>query len=65
MVFMELAAAIVDTEVIVSDSFLSENDIGKGLMTLVDEKRQKYLMDELTSQRVLLKGAVEGLHAIQ
>ena len=60
-----IGSAIVDTEVIVSDSFLSENDIGKGLMTLVDEKRQKYLMDELTSQRVLLKGVVEGLHAIQ
>jgi len=55
-----IGAAIVDTEVIVSDSFLSENDIGKGLMTLVDEKRQKYLMDELTSQRVAVKRSCGG-----
>ena len=40
-----IGAAIVDTEVIVSDSFLSDNEIGKGLMTLVDEERQKYLID--------------------
>ena len=44
-----IGAAIVDTEVIVSDSFLSENEIGKGLMTLVDEERQKYLIDSLTT----------------
>ena len=31
-----MGAAIVDTEVIVNDSFIKENDIGKGLMTLVD-----------------------------
>ena len=55
-----IGAAIVDTEVIVSDSFLSENDIGKGLMTLVDEKRQKYLMDELTSQRTPVKRSCGG-----
>jgi hypothetical protein len=35
-----IGAAIVDTEVIVNDSFLKDNEIGKGLMTLVDEERQ-------------------------
>ena len=38
-----MGAAIVDTEVVVSDAFIKENDIGKGLMTLVDAERQKYL----------------------
>ena len=55
-----IGAAIVDTEVIVSDSFLNDNEIGKGLMTLVDEKRQKYLIDELTSQRVPVKRSCGG-----
>ncbi len=55
-----IGAAIVDTEVIVSDSFLNDNEIGKGLMTLVDEKRQKYLMDELTSQRTPVKRSCGG-----
>ena len=40
-----IGAAIVDTEVIVSDDFLKKNEIDKGLMTLVDEERQKYLID--------------------
>ena len=39
-----IGAAIVDTEVIVSDSFLNQNKIDKGLMTLVDEERQRYLI---------------------
>jgi sugar/nucleoside kinase (ribokinase family) len=55
-----IGAAIVDTEVIVSDAFLNDNEIGKGLMTLVDVNRQKYLMDELTSQRIPVKRSCGG-----
>ena len=55
-----IGAAIVDTEVVVSDSFLNENEIGKGLMTLVDEGRQKYLIDSLTTQRIPIKRSCGG-----
>jgi len=55
-----IGAAIVDTEVIVSDSFLNENKISKGLMTLVDEKRQKFLIDSLTTQRIPVKRSCGG-----
>jgi sugar/nucleoside kinase (ribokinase family) len=55
-----IGAAIVDTEVIVSDSFLNENKIIKGLMTLVEEKRQKFLIDSLTTQRIPVKRSCGG-----
>ena len=55
-----IGAAIVDTEVIVNDSFLKDNEIGKGLMTLVDEERQKYLIDSLTTQRIPVKMSCGG-----
>ena len=55
-----IGAAIVDTEVVVSDSFLNENEIGKGLMTLVDEKRQKFLIDSLTTERIPIKRSCGG-----
>ena len=47
-----IGAAIVDTEVIVSDSFLNDNEIGKGLMTLVDEKRQEVLSCTAEGDRI-------------
>ena len=55
-----IGAAIVDTEVIVSDDFLKKNKIDKGLMTLVDEERQGYLIDSLTSQRIPVKRSCGG-----
>ena len=55
-----IGAAIVDTEVIVSDNFLKKNKIDKGLMTLVDEERQGYLIDSLTSQRIPVKRSCGG-----
>ena len=55
-----MGAAIVDTEVVVSESFIKENKIGKGLMTLVDANRQKYLIDSLTTQRVPVKMSCGG-----
>ena len=48
-----IGAALVDTEVVVTDSFLSKNKIDKGVMTLVDEARQLDLLnalDALTTQ---------------
>jgi len=39
-----LGAALVDTEIEVSDQFLESANIEKGLMTLVDEARQNELM---------------------
>ena len=45
-----IGAAIVDTEVVVSDKFLKDNNIEKGVMTLVDEERQDELMNSITSQ---------------
>jgi len=32
-----IGAALVDTEIVVTDAFLAEHSVGKGLMTLVDE----------------------------
>ena len=55
-----IGAAIVDTEVIVSDDFLKKNEIDKGLMTLVDEERQRYLIDSLTTQRIPVKRSCGG-----
>ena len=42
-----IGAALVDTEVQVSNEFLSENGIDKGVMTLVDEPRQAELLEAL------------------
>jgi sugar/nucleoside kinase (ribokinase family) len=39
--------ALVDLELEVTDSFLLQNNIKKGAMTLVDEARQKDLMDKV------------------
>ena len=44
-----IGAALVDTEVLVTDAFLSANKIDKGLMTLVDEERQFHLLGALSS----------------
>jgi sugar/nucleoside kinase (ribokinase family) len=39
--------ALVDMEYEVHDDFFTKHKIDKGLMTLVDEERQKYLLDSL------------------
>lgn len=39
-----LGAALVDTEIDVSDAFLSRANIDKGVMTLVSEDRQYELL---------------------
>jgi len=50
-----IGAAIVDIEVVVSNHFLSENKVEKGIMTLVDEERQHQLINSLTSQKTPVK----------
>jgi sugar/nucleoside kinase (ribokinase family) len=45
-----IGAALVDTEVEVSDAFLASAQIGKGVMTLVDEPRQAELLAALASE---------------
>ena len=45
-----IGAALVDTEVEVSDAFLVSANIDKGVMTLVDEPRQSELLAALASE---------------
>ncbi|MZR64351.1 adenosine kinase [Alcanivorax sp. DP30] len=45
-----LGNALVDTEIEVSDAFLERMDVGKGLMTLVDEARQAELLAALADE---------------
>jgi len=47
-----VGAALVDTEVVVTDRFLSTHKIDKGVMTLVDEERQFELLAALDSHQV-------------
>lgn len=47
-----LGAALVDTEIEVSDEFLQEANIEKGLMTLVDEARQSELLNLMENHLV-------------
>jgi sugar/nucleoside kinase (ribokinase family) len=45
-----IGAALIDTEVEVSDKFLADAKIDKGVMTLVDEPRQRALLRALSCQ---------------
>jgi sugar/nucleoside kinase (ribokinase family) len=47
-----IGAALVDTEVVVTNEFLSTHKIDKGIMTLVDEARQFELLAALDSHHV-------------
>jgi sugar/nucleoside kinase (ribokinase family) len=49
-----IGAALVDTEVEVSDKFLADAKIDKGVMTLVDEPRQHELLQALSSEDLTL-----------
>ena len=49
-----IGGALVDTEVEVSDKFLTDANIDKGVMTLVDEPRQRELLDALNSEGLTL-----------
>ena len=39
--------ALVDCVYMVDDKFLDDNNIEKGLMTLVDEKKQKSIIEKI------------------
>jgi sugar/nucleoside kinase (ribokinase family) len=49
-----IGGALVDTEVEVSDEFLADAKIDKGVMTLVDESRQKELLDAVSAKDLKL-----------
>jgi fructokinase len=55
-----LGAALVDTEIEVSDSDLAAMAVDKGLMTLVDEPRQQQLLDHLQDHLVHSRRASGG-----
>jgi len=46
-----IGAALVDTEVVVSDEFVQKNGIEKGVMTLVDEPRQADLLNAFSADQ--------------
>lgn len=52
--------ALVDTEVEVSDAFLEQMGIGKGIMTLVDESRQHELVAALNNESRVHRRASGG-----
>ncbi len=52
--------ALVDMEFSVSDEFLKENKIEKGLMTLIEEDKQQYLSENLINTFGLKKRAGGG-----
>lgn len=55
-----IGAALVDTEIQVSDTELQTMGVDKGLMTLVDEARQQELLDQLQGHLVHSKQASGG-----
>ena len=55
-----IGAALVDTEIEVSDQDLETYKIDKGVMTLVDEDRQHQLMDYLSDHLIASKRASGG-----
>jgi len=55
-----VGAALVDTEIEVSDTDLATMAVEKGLMTLVDEPRQAQLLDHLSDHLVHSKRASGG-----
>ncbi len=55
-----IGAALVDTEIEVTDAELQSFDIDKGVMTLVDEDRQHELMDKLSDHLIASKRASGG-----
>ena len=55
-----IGAGIVDTEIVVTDKFLKDNGVEKGVMTLVDEERQHELINSITSQTRPVKRSCGG-----
>jgi sugar/nucleoside kinase (ribokinase family) len=59
-----LGNALVDLEYEVTPEFLKEHHIEKGVMTLVDEPRQKYLMNVYPSKSVKKQGGGSAANTI-
>ncbi|MCW8128432.1 adenosine kinase [Microbulbifer halophilus] len=55
-----IGAALLDTEIEVSDSDLQNLGVDKGVMTLVDDERQRQLVDNLEDHLVTAKRACGG-----
>ena len=55
-----IGAALLDTEIEVSDSDLQTLGVDKGVMTLVDDARQQQLVDDLKDHLVTAKRACGG-----
>ncbi|WP_444943452.1 adenosine kinase [Microbulbifer sp. ZKSA006] len=55
-----IGAALLDTEIEVSDQDLSALGVEKGIMTLVDDARQQQLVDDLKNHMVTAKLACGG-----
>ncbi len=55
-----IGAALVDTEIKVEDRELDKMSVGKGLMTLVDQERQRELLDHLEDHLVKASHASGG-----
>ena len=55
-----IGAALVDTEITVTDSDLAAMNVAKGVMTLVDEARQHQLINYLSDHLVASTKASGG-----
>ncbi len=55
-----IGAALVDTEIEITDKDLESFNIDKGVMTLVDQDRQKELMEQLSEHLIASKRASGG-----
>ncbi len=55
-----IGAALVDTEITVTDADISAMKLDKGVMTLVDEDRQQELMDYLHKNKIAAQRASGG-----
>ena len=56
--------ALVDYEINVEDSFFSSNKIEKGMMTLVDEDRQRILLEQVANQIKKKQGGGSAANSI-
>ena len=55
-----IGAAMLDIEFTVSDDFIKQNQIDKGVMSLIDEKRQNQLIANLSVNSELVKRSCGG-----
>jgi len=56
--------ALVDCVCLVKDSFLKENNIEKGLMTLVDQEKQKLLIEKIKTTKPYIQSGGSVMNSI-